>query len=93
MITVGQDTQKRAEDLPTGRLCHRPGVAPSGRSSQEASAEEDWCDAIEMDNAQVAAGLAVGVGLVITVSAASAGARNAQSSVLSGLEHEATTRP
>jgi putative ABC transport system permease protein len=38
-----------------------------------------------------AAGLAVGVGLVIIVSAASAGARNAQSSVLSGLEHQATS--
>jgi putative ABC transport system permease protein len=36
-----------------------------------------------------AAGLAVGVGLVIVVSAAAAGARNAQSSVLSGLQHEA----
>ena len=38
-----------------------------------------------------AAGLAVGVGLVIIVSAASCGAQNAQSSVLSGLEHEATS--
>jgi putative ABC transport system permease protein len=37
-----------------------------------------------------AAGLAVGVALVIIVSAASAGARNAQSSVLSRLEHDAT---
>jgi len=38
-----------------------------------------------------AAGLAVGVGLVIVVSAASAGARNAQAGVLSGLEHQATS--
>jgi putative ABC transport system permease protein len=38
-----------------------------------------------------AAGLAIGVGLVITVSAAAAGVKNAQSSVLSGLEHAATS--
>jgi len=37
MITDGQDTQKRTDDLQQPVLCHRPGVASSGRSSQEAS--------------------------------------------------------
>jgi len=39
----------------------------------------------------IAAGLAVGVGLVITVSAAAAGARNAQAGVLGELERQASS--